>query len=145
MPEPPAHPPFDPETMIRPAVQRWGIVVTNLSAIREIPIEIDSERLMRAVRLLHPYRDGAPRVRLDEDEVSWRDRRGLTFAVTSRAGATEIRVFVSKVMIRRARWTGWVKAAADRLEALVLLLAAQDDARGGRPGLPPPQGPQASA
>jgi hypothetical protein len=43
--------------------------------------------------------------------------------MTSAGGTTEIRVFVSKVLLRRGRWMGWVKSAADRLETLTLLVA----------------------
>jgi hypothetical protein len=119
----------------RPPVQTSGIVVAHLSAIREIPIEIGPDQLMRAVRLFQPYRDGAPQVKLEEHEVSWRDRGGLRFAVTSGGGITEIRVFASKLLLRRGRWIGWVKAAADRLETLILLVATQDERTdGGRPG-----------
>ncbi len=111
----------------RPPVQRWGWVVTHLSAIREIPVEVSSEQLMRAVRLFQPYREGAPQVKLEEHEVAWRDRKGLRFAVTSAGGVTEIRVYVSRVLLRKGRWTGWVKAAADRLETLVLMVAARGE------------------
>lgn len=97
--------------------------MTHLSAIREIPTEIGSEELMRAVRLFQPYRDGPPQVRLEEREVTWRDGNGLNFSVTSAGGITEIRVFASKLLLRRGRWMGWVKSAADRLEALILLVA----------------------
>jgi len=124
-------------TVHRPPVQRWGLVVTHLSALREIPVEVSSERLMRAVRLLHPYREGPPQVKLEEHEVTWRDRKGLRFAVTSANGLTEIRVYVSRVLLRRGRWMGWVKAAADRLEALVLMVAAQGE--GGIRGEAPPR------
>ncbi len=114
-------------TAHRPPVQRWGLVVTHLSAIREIPVEVSSDQLMRAVRLFQPYREGAPQVKLEEHEVVWRDRKGLRFAVTSANGLTEIRVYVSRVVLRRGRWTGWVKTAADRLETLILMVAAQGE------------------
>jgi hypothetical protein len=107
----------------QPPVQKWGLIVTHLSTIREIPIEVSADQLMRAVRLLQPYREGPAHLKLDEHELTWRDRRGLRFAVTSSNGATEIRVHVSKVLLRRGRWMGWVKAAADRLETLVSLVA----------------------
>jgi hypothetical protein len=113
-------------TVRRHPIQKSGIVVACVSAVRTIPIEISSEELMRAVRLLQPYREGPAQVRLGEDQVRWRDRRGLRFAVVSSRGVTEIRVQVSRPMIRRGRWIGWVKSAADRLEQLVLLVAAQD-------------------
>jgi hypothetical protein len=81
---------------------------------------------MRTVHLFQPYREGPPQVKLEEHQITWRDRKGVSFSVTSVAGTTEIRVFVSKLLVRRGRWIGWVKAAADRLESLVLLLATQD-------------------
>jgi hypothetical protein len=110
----------------RPPVQRWGLVVTHLSAIREIPIQVDSEQLMRAVRLFQPYRDGPAHVKLEEHEITWRDRKGLSFSVTSAGGVTEIRVYAAKVLIRRGRWAGWVRSAADRLEMILLLVARQE-------------------
>lgn len=111
----------------RPPVRRSGLLRTHLSAVREIPTEVTSAQLMRAVRLFQPYREGAPQVKLEEQELTWKDRKGIRFTVTSGAGVTEIRVFVSKFLLRRGRWTSWVKAAADRLEALVLLVVAGQD------------------
>lgn len=128
-------------TVHRPPVQRWGWVVTHLSAIREIPVEVSSEQLMRAVRLFQPYREGPPQVKLEEHEVTWRDRKGLRFAVTSAGGVTEVRVYVAGVLLRKGRWMGWVKAAADRLETLVLMVAARGE-RGAvseAAGLPKPR------
>lgn len=110
----------------RPPVQKWGWLRTRLSVVRRIPIEITSKELMEAVRLLQPYRDGPPQLELQQREITWRDRKGLQFSLTSVGGVTEIRVFVSKFMIRKGRWIGWVKAAADRLETLVELVAEQD-------------------
>ena len=104
-------------------VQKWGLIVTHLSTIREIPVEVSSDQLMRAVRLFQPYREGPAQVKLEEHELTWRDRKGLSFAVTSSGGVTEVRVHVSKVLLRRGRWMGWVKAAADRLEMFVSLVA----------------------
>jgi hypothetical protein len=112
-----------------PPVQKWGVIVTHLSAIREIPVEISSDALMRAVRLAQPYRDGPPQVGLDEREVTWRDRKGLKFGIRSGGGVTAIRVTVSKLLVRRGRWMGWVRAAADRLETLVALVALEEDTR----------------
>ena len=112
--------------VLRHPVQRSGWVITYLWTLRTIPIEISSEQLMRAVRLFQPYREGPAQVKLEEDQITWRDRRGLGFRVTSAGGVTEMRVFVSKILIRKGRWMGWVKSAADRLEALVLLVATQD-------------------
>ena len=110
----------------RHPVQRSGLLVTFLWTVRTIPVEISSEQLMRAVRLFQPYREGPAQVKLEEDQITWRDRRGLGFRVTSAGCVTEMRVFVSKIMLRKGRWMGWVKSAADRLEALVLLVATQD-------------------
>ena len=110
----------------RPSVQRTGMVVTHLSTIRSVPVEVSSEELMRAVRLFQPYREGPAQVKLEEHQITWRDRKGVRFAVTSAGGLTEIRLFVSKILFRRGRWMGWLKYAADRLEALVLLVATQD-------------------
>lgn len=107
----------------RPPVRKSGIVVTRLSVTRELPVEIDSEELMEVVRLVQPYREGPANIQLEEQEVTWRDRKGLRFAVYSGGGVTEIRVHVSKILIRRGRWMGWVKSAADRLERLVWLVA----------------------
>jgi hypothetical protein len=94
------------------------------------------------VRLLQPYLDGPAQVKLAENEVTWRDRRGLEFTITSGRGVTEIRVYVSKLLFRRGRWRGWVKAAADRLETLLLLIATREPQAGGSaqrlpPGPPP--------
>lgn len=123
----------------RPPVQRSGFLVTHLSTAREVPSSISSEELMRVVRLFQPYREGPAQVKLEEHEITWRDRKGLQFTVTSGAGVTEIRVFVSKILVRRGRWTAWVKAAADRLEMLVRLVADRsvaDPAAGSGPGAP---------
>ena len=123
----------------RPPVQRWGLVVTHLSAIREIPVQITSDQLMRVVRMFQPYREGPAQVKLEDQEITWRDRKGIRFAVSSSGGGTEIRVYLSKVLLRRGRWMGWVKAAADRLEMLALLVARQDlPTPRGRAGTLPP-------
>jgi hypothetical protein len=111
----------------RNPVQRSGVVITHLSTIRTIPIEISSEQLMTAVRLFQPYREGPAQVNLGEHEMTWRDRTGLRFTVTTGGGVTQIRVFVSKIMVRRGRWMGWVNAAADTLESLVSLVASGDE------------------
>lgn len=130
----------------RPPVQRSGLVVTHLSTVCEVPTGISSEQLMRVVRLFQPYREGPAQVKLEERETTWRDRKGLRFTVTSAGGVTEIRVFVSKVLIRRGRWMAWVKAAADRLEMLVLLVAAQDrDGSSPRSAGPDPPSSRSSA
>lgn len=107
-------------------VEKSGIVITRLSTTRAIPIQISSEQLATAVRLFHPYREGLAQVNLEEHQITWRDRKGLGFMVTSARGVTEVGVFVSKPLIRKGLWMGWVRTAADRLEALVLLVAARD-------------------
>jgi hypothetical protein len=129
----------EPAELRRPPVQKWGVLVTHLSAVREIPVGIGSEQLMTAVRLFQPYRDGPAHVKLEEHEVTWRDRRGLRFTVGSVGGVTQIRVYVSKLLLRRGRWMGWVRTAADRLETLVLMVAERDadEARGPVHRLPP--------
>jgi len=125
----------------RSPVQRWGLVLTHLSALREIPVALNADQLMRAVRLFQPYRDGAAQVKLEEREITWRDRKGLQFTLSSHGRGTEIRVYLSKLVVRRGRWTEWVKAAADRLEALLLMVADQEGS--APPRLPP--GPPSSA
>lgn len=110
----------------RHPVHRWGVVVTHLSTIRSVPLEVSSEQLMRAVRLFQPYREGPAHVKLEEDQITWRDRKGIRFTATSGGGVTEIQVSVSKILLRRGRWVGWVKSAADRLETLVFLVATRD-------------------
>ena len=109
----------------RNPVQKSGLLIVYLSTVRIIPIQVSSEQLMSAVRLFQPYRDGPAQVKLEEHQITWRDRKGVSFTVTSAAGETEIRVFVSKVLLHRRRWIGWVQSAADRLESLVLLVATQ--------------------
>ena len=110
----------------RHPVQKSGLVITSLSTSRAIPIEISAAQLTRTVRLFQPYREGPAQVELREHQITWRDRKGLGFTVTSAGGVTDVRVFVSKALVRRGRWMGWVRSAADRLEALVLLVASQD-------------------
>ncbi|MEQ9401518.1 MAG: hypothetical protein RJQ04_20295 [Longimicrobiales bacterium] len=123
-----------PPEIRRPPVQKWGLLRTHLTTFREIPVEVGTDQLMNAVRLFQPYRDGPAQVKLEEREITWRDRRGLQFALTSNGGVTEIRVYVSKFLLRKGRWMGWVKAAADRLETLVLMSA--QDQRGPEGFLP---------
>ena len=125
----------------RPPVQRWGFVVTHLSTLREIPVELTAEQLMKAVRLLQPYREGPAGVKLEEREITWRDKKGIEFSLISERGVTEIRVHLSKFLLRRGRWTGWVKAAADRLEALVLMVAHRDTQSGAVAPAKLPPGP----
>ena len=112
-----------------PPVQKSGVVITQILAVRTIPIALSSEQLMRAVRLLQPYREGPAQVKLEEHQITWKDRRGLRVRVTSTGGVTEVRVFVSKLLLRRGRWIGWVRAAADRLETLAFMVASRDLAR----------------
>jgi len=122
-----------------PPVRRSGLVISHLSTTRSVPVEASSEQLMRAVRLLQPYREGPVRVSLEEQQLAWRDRKGLEFTVRSSSGTTEIEVFVSKLLLRRGKWMGWVKAAADRLETLVFLSATQTSPSGRH--APEPQSP----
>lgn len=113
-------------------VQKWGLIVTHLSSLREIPVVMNADQMTRVVKLFHPYREGPAQVKLEDHEITWRDRKGLRFAVSSSGGTTVIRVFASKLaLLRRGRWMGWVKTAADRLEMLALLVARQDAAVGG--------------
>ena len=107
-------------------VQKSGWVFVHLSTVRSIPIGITSDQLMKAVRLFPPYREGPAHVNLGDHEITWRDRKGLRFTVTSAGGVTEVRVFVSKLFVRRVTWMKWVKSAADRLEELVFLVAARE-------------------
>ena len=81
---------------------------------------------MRAVRLFQPYREGPAQVKLEEHQITWRDRKGIRFTAVPSNGVTEIRVFVSKVLARKGRWMGWVKSVADRIETLVFMVATQD-------------------
>jgi hypothetical protein len=113
----------------RPPVQKWGIFLVRLATVRTLPVEVSSGELMRAVRLFQPYREGPAQVKLEEGQITWRDRKGIRFTVSSGGGVTEIRVIVSKFLVRRGRWMGWVKAAADRLETLIFMVSAQ-----GHPG-----------
>lgn len=103
-------------------VLRSGFVMTRISARLTLRVELSSEQLMQAIRLFQPYREGPVEVRLEEDRLTWRDRKGLLFTVWSGGGVTEVQVFVSKVLLRRRRWTAWVRSAADRLAALVQLV-----------------------
>jgi hypothetical protein len=111
--------------IFRPPVRSSGVLFTHLSTHRSIPVEVSSEQLMRAVRLFQPYREGPAQVKLEEHQITWRDRKGIRFTFTSSGGATEIRVFVSKFLVRRGKWMGWVNSAADRLEALAFMVATQ--------------------
>ncbi len=108
------------------AVQKSGWVFVHLSTVRSIPIGISSDQLMKAVRLFPPYREGPAHVNLGDHQITWRDRKGLRFTVTSVGGVTEVRVYASKFFVRKVRWSKWVKSAADRLEELVFLVAARE-------------------
>lgn len=114
----------------RPPVRASGMLMTHLSTVRVLPLEISSEQLMRAVRLLQPYREGPPQLKLEEHQVTWRDRKGLRFTVVSGRGGTEIHVLLSRVIVRKGRWIAWVKAAADRLETLIYMIAAREAPNG---------------
>jgi hypothetical protein len=116
----------DAAEVSRHPVQKSGLVITHLSTMRAVPIEISSDQLMSAVRLFQPYREGPAHIDLGEHQIMWRDLKGLRFAVTSAGGVTEIRVLVSKFLVRKGKWMGWVKSAADRLEALVYLVATRN-------------------
>ena len=111
----------------RPPVQKSGLIFTHLSTTRSVPVEVNSEELMRAVRLFQPYREGPVQVKLEEHQIAWRDGKGLRFSVISSDGGTEIRVYVSRPLLRKGRWMGWVKSAADRLETLVFMVATEGD------------------
>ncbi|MEZ4416750.1 MAG: hypothetical protein R3E10_13460 [Gemmatimonadota bacterium] len=123
----------------RPPVQKWGVVITRLATVRDIPVELTSDQLMRIVRLFQPYREGSVQVQLEEHEIAWRDREGLRFAMSSIEGSTVLRVQVSRFLLRRRRWMGIVKAAADRLETLSMLVARQDHATRAFPPARPPR------
>lgn len=127
-----------------PPVQKTGIIITNLSTHRSLPVSVSSEELMRAVRLFQPYWEGPAQVELQEERITWRDRKGIRFTVSSSEATTEIHVYVSKPILLRGRWIGWVKSAADRLETTVFMVATQ----GSRsidllPSLPNPDDPAA--
>ncbi len=108
-----------------PPVQKTGLVITHLSTHRSVPVSVSSEELMRAVRLFQPYREGPAQVKLGEEQITWRDRKGIRFTVTSSEAVTEIHVHVSKPILFRGKWIGWVKSAADRLETMVFMVATQ--------------------
>ncbi len=110
----------------RNPVNRSGLVITRLSTIRTIPIELTSDQLIRVVRLFQPYRDGQAKVGLAEHQITWRDQKGIRFAVESTGGITQIRVFLSRPILLRGRWMGWENEAANRLETLVFLVADRE-------------------
>lgn len=107
-------------------VDRVGTVVSRLSTLRTVPIEVTSEQLLRSVRMFRHYREGEASVSIGDHQLSWRDPKGLRFSVTSAGGVTEIHVRVAKVLLRKGRWMGWVKSAADRLESIILMVATHD-------------------
>jgi len=119
-----------PGEIHRDPVHKSGLVITHLTTVRAVPLQISSEQLMRAVRLFQPYREGHAQINLEEHQIAWRDRRGIHFTVTSGGGMTEIRVMVSKLLLRKRRWIRWVKMAADKMETLVYLIASQELGRG---------------
>lgn len=123
-------------------VKKSGLIVVHLSTEREIPVGLNGDQLMRVVQLFPSYREDPALVKLDEHEITWRDRRGIRFGITSLGGLTEVHVYVSGFIVRRGRWIRWVKAAADRLEMLALLVAGQRTAGGAadRGRLPAPPG-----
>ncbi len=113
----------------RPPVEREGLLLVKMWTVRAIPIELGSDQLIRAVRLFQPYREGPANVNLEDREITWRDREGLMFHLRSYGGETEIRVRISKLLFfGGGRVMGWVRAAADRLESLVYLVAARESA-----------------
>jgi hypothetical protein len=103
-------------------VRKSGLIILDLSTIRSIPIQLTSEQVMRAVRLFQPYREGPAQVKLEEHQITWRDKKGIRFTVVAGGGETEIRVQVSRLTLRRGRWISWVKDAADRLETLAFMV-----------------------
>ncbi|GEM_PF-1383284 len=123
-------------TIQRNPVQKPGLVWVFMSTTRTIPIELNSEQLMWAIRLFAPYREGPPQVNLEADRITWRERKGLRFTVTPGGGVTEVSVVISRPLIRRRRMKGWISDAADRLESLILMVAALDQ-KTGNPLLPP--------
>ena len=127
-----------PPGSVRAPVEREGLLHVKMWTIRAIPVELDSDQLIRAVRLFQPYREGPANVNLEDRQITWRDRKGLMFHLMSYGGETEIRVRVSKRLgLRSGRMMGWVRAAADRLESIVYLVAARDTAAPARI-VPPP-------
>lgn len=108
----------------KPEVKASGVIVTNLSTYRVIPIPLDSQLLIRAVRLFQPYRDGVTPVTIEEHRITWKDRAGIRFSVLSTGGTTEVRVFVSKHIRRKRKWIEWVNTAADKLEETIVLVGS---------------------
>ncbi len=126
-------------------VQKSGLLIAHLSTVRTIPIGISSDQLMKAVRLFQPYREGPAHVNLGEHHITWRDRKGLRFTLMSAGGVTEVTVYVSKFFVRQRKWTSWVKSAADRLEALVLLVSNRPLPGTQQLAAPPPSSNSSSA
>ena len=111
----------------RPApVEREGLIIVKMWTLRTVPIELTSDQMLRAVRLFQPYREGPPQVSLEDRRITWRDRKKIIFHLQSGGGLTEIRVRLSRPLIRRGRMMGWIRSAADRLESLIYLVAARD-------------------
>ena len=126
-------------------VQKSGLLITHLWAIRTIPIQISSDQLMKAVRLFQPYREGPAPVNLGENQITWRDRSRLKFTVMSAGGVTEVRVNVSVFFPVKRRWMRFVKSGADRLEALVHLVSHRPLPGTKELGAPPPKSQSATA
>ncbi len=116
----------------RASVHASGWVIRRISTTRSVPIEVSSDQLMQAVRLFQPYREGQAQVKLGPTALTWKDKKGLRFTVTSLGGVTEIQVTVAKPLVRRKRWKGWVETAAERLETVILLTATRDLPRSPR-------------
>lgn len=112
----------------RPApVHRQGLIIVRMWTVRAVPVELNSDQLLRAVRLAQHYREGPPQIRLDERQITWRDRQGIIFHLESADGRTEVRVRVSRFLLRRARMDRWVRAAADRLAAIIRLVGEGEE------------------
>ncbi|MDT8342652.1 MAG: hypothetical protein RQ751_14170, partial [Longimicrobiales bacterium] len=70
-----------------------------------------------------------PRISLENQQITWRDRRGLIFHLESGGGETTVRIRVARPLIRRGRMGRWIAAAADRLEAILRLVAGREPVR----------------
>lgn len=103
-------------------VRRSGLVWVHVSAAREVPRALDMDQLVRVMRLFQPYRETPRQVELEPREVSWRDGKGIRFTVASAGGISEVRVYVSGLLLRRRRWMRWVEEAVERLASLAALV-----------------------
>lgn len=115
-----------PTGVKRTPVEKEGLVLVKMWTIRTIPVELTSDQLLRVVRIAHHYREGVPRVSLEDRQLTWKDRKGIIFHLSSTGGETEVRVRVSRFLLRRSRMMRWIRLAADRLESLIYLVAARD-------------------